>query len=38
MTTAKMKEFLIRKSGKDVAARNTEHADKNNMQLYIPVF
>jgi hypothetical protein len=33
-----MNEFLIRKSGKDGAARSIEHADKNNMQLYIPVF
>jgi len=33
-----MKEFLTKKSGKDRADRITEHAEKNNMQLKIPVF
>ena len=38
MTTAQMKGFLTKKSGKDGADRSTEHSNKNNKQLNIPVF
>jgi hypothetical protein len=38
MATTEMKEFLTKKNGKDGAAISTEHSDKNDVQLNIPVF
>jgi len=38
MTTAQIKEFLTKKSGKDGTDRSTEHPDKDNAQLNILFF